>query len=75
MFELGENEMEFGLGIHGEPGYERSHYRSAKEVADLLLRKLQNSEKLSLKKGQLIILDYIAFSYLWAMNFSKLSWR
>ena len=31
-FELGENEMEMGIGIHGEPGRERTHLSSAREI-------------------------------------------
>lgn len=51
MFELEADLMEFGLGIHGEPGFERSQYKTAKEVAKLLLEKLENSRKLNLQKG------------------------
>ncbi|WP_010273242.1 dihydroxyacetone kinase subunit DhaK [Paenibacillus senegalensis] len=36
-FMLGEDEMEIGLGIHGEPGMERGKLQSADEVADKLL--------------------------------------
>jgi dihydroxyacetone kinase-like protein len=36
-FDLGENEMEIGIGIHGEPGRHRVPLASAREVADLLL--------------------------------------
>lgn len=36
-FELGENEMEIGLGVHGEPGVERGKLKPADEVADRLL--------------------------------------
>jgi dihydroxyacetone kinase-like protein len=36
-FELGEDEMEIGLGVHGEPGVEKGKLRSADEVADALL--------------------------------------
>ncbi|MDR1448602.1 MAG: dihydroxyacetone kinase subunit DhaK [Propionibacteriaceae bacterium] len=35
-FELGEDEMEVGIGIHGEPGRERRPLASAAEVAPLL---------------------------------------
>jgi dihydroxyacetone kinase-like protein len=35
-FELGENEMEVGVGIHGEPGRSRVPLAPAKEVAALL---------------------------------------
>ena len=33
MFELGDDEMEVGVGIHGEPGRRRVKLRSAKEIA------------------------------------------
>jgi triose/dihydroxyacetone kinase / FAD-AMP lyase (cyclizing) len=39
-FELGEDEMELGLGIHGEPGVRRMQLRSAKELTGLLLAEI-----------------------------------
>ena len=33
MFEIGDGEMEFGVGIHGEPGRRRDTLRSADEIA------------------------------------------
>ena len=36
-FELGEGEMEMGIGIHGEPGRERMPIASADEVAKMLV--------------------------------------
>jgi len=36
-FELGEAEMELGVGIHGEPGRQRLALASAKEIAALLV--------------------------------------
>lgn len=39
-FELAENEMEIGMGIHGEPGTHREAIRPADEIANLLLEKL-----------------------------------
>ena len=38
-FELSEDEMEVGIGIHGEPGTHREKIKSADEIADLLLDK------------------------------------
>lgn len=32
IFDLGENEIEIGIGIHGEPGRERKNIQSAKEI-------------------------------------------
>ena len=43
-FELGENEIEVGVGLHGEPGRERTHYKRAniiiKELTDAVLSDL-----------------------------------
>ena len=36
-FELGEDEMEVGIGIHGEPGTHREKIKTADEITDLLL--------------------------------------
>jgi len=36
-FDLGEDEIELGIGIHGEPGVERTGTMTADEVADTLL--------------------------------------
>lgn len=36
-FELGEDEMEVGIGIHGEPGRRRLPLAPAREVAEMLL--------------------------------------
>ena len=37
-FELGADEMEIGIGIHGEPGRRRVKLASAAEVAEMLLK-------------------------------------
>jgi len=39
-FELGPEEMEIGLGIHGEPGVERGPLQSADSVTDALLDRI-----------------------------------
>ncbi|MBO7710319.1 MAG: dihydroxyacetone kinase subunit DhaK [Lachnospiraceae bacterium] len=39
-FELGDDEMEIGIGIHGEPGTHREALRNADEIVDLLLEKI-----------------------------------
>lgn len=39
-FELSDEEMEVGIGIHGEPGTHREAMRPADEVAELLLDKI-----------------------------------
>ena len=39
-FELGETEMELGLGIHGEPGVERTELQPASDVTKTLLTEI-----------------------------------
>lgn len=39
-FTLGDDEIEIGMGIHGEPGVERTAVKAAKEVAKTLLYKI-----------------------------------
>lgn len=39
-FELGEDEMEVGIGIHGEPGTHREPLKPAREIVDLLLAQI-----------------------------------
>jgi dihydroxyacetone kinase-like protein len=36
-FDIGEDEMEIGIGIHGEPGRERMELKQASEIADMLV--------------------------------------
>ncbi len=36
-FELGEDEMELGVGIHGEPGRKRLPLARAQEIAEMLV--------------------------------------
>jgi dihydroxyacetone kinase-like protein len=37
LFELGENEIEMGVGIHGEPGRRRAELKPANDIVDELL--------------------------------------
>ena len=39
-FEIGPDEMEIGLGIHGEPGIERGPLRSADEIVDDMMDRI-----------------------------------
>jgi phosphoenolpyruvate---glycerone phosphotransferase subunit DhaK len=45
-FELGENEIEVGIGIHGEPGIEKTTIKTADEIAETLLNKILDDMKL-----------------------------
>lgn len=39
-FELGDDEMEVGIGIHGEPGTHREALKTADEIVDMLMEKI-----------------------------------
>lgn len=49
-FVLGEEEMEIGLGIHGEPGMVRGKIGTADEVSEVLFHKIL--EDISLQEGE-----------------------
>ena len=46
-FELSDDEIEFGLGIHGEPGYRRAKLQSSKVMAKEFYDKIKAELKLS----------------------------
>src|SRR5690606_9807355 len=49
-FTIGDDEMEIGMGIHGEPGVKRGKLRAANEIADALLDPILAD--LSLPRGE-----------------------
>jgi dihydroxyacetone kinase-like protein len=53
-FQLGEDEMEIGIGIHGEPGRERIKMESADQLTDRLARPV--IEDLGLSSGEQVLL-------------------
>lgn len=46
-FTLGENEMEIGMGIHGEPGTHREEIKTADEITEHLMSKILGDMQLS----------------------------
>ncbi len=52
-FDLGEDEMEIGIGIHGEPGRRRVKLASALEVTEMLTTPIV--EDLGLKAGESVL--------------------
>ncbi|WP_414040503.1 dihydroxyacetone kinase subunit DhaK [Acidithiobacillus sp. M4-SHS-6] len=53
-FTLGENEIEFGIGIHGEPGRQRIPWQPADTLTEMLM--LPIVEDLPFKKGDEVLL-------------------
>lgn len=56
-FTLGEDEIEFGVGIHSEPGYRREKLHSSSEMADELLEHLNSELKLTNSKNYAILVN------------------
>jgi len=52
-FELGEDEMEIGIGIHGEPGRRRAKLATAAEITEMLSEPILSD--LGLKRGDSVI--------------------
>lgn len=48
-FSIGEKEMEIGMGIHGEPGIQRTELKSSDEVVEIMVNKIV--EDLPYKNG------------------------
>lgn len=46
-FTIGENEMEIGMGIHGEPGTHRDRLKPADEVTEYLVSKILDDMKIN----------------------------
>jgi phosphoenolpyruvate---glycerone phosphotransferase subunit DhaK len=46
-FNLGENEVEIGMGIHGEPGTHREELKPVSEIVDHIVGKILDDMKLS----------------------------
>lgn len=51
-FTILENEMEIGMGIHGEKGINTTNMKTAKEIVDIILNKIETEIKL--EKGDKI---------------------
>jgi len=56
-FELGEDEMELGLGIHGEPGVTRTHLQPADQLAETLLTEILKHGKFGQEKRVVLMIN------------------
>lgn len=56
-FELGEHEMELGLGIHGEPGVKRAALQPANELTETLLTQILKHGKFGSKKRVAVMVN------------------
>jgi dihydroxyacetone kinase len=56
-FELGEHEMEVGLGIHGEPGVKRTELQPADELTETLLTEILRHGKFGAGKRVAVMVN------------------
>lgn len=56
-FQLADDEIEYGVGIHSEPGYRREKIKPAKELANELLTKIDESLHLEAGKKYAILVN------------------
>ncbi|MDR2552628.1 MAG: dihydroxyacetone kinase subunit DhaK [Treponema sp.] len=54
IFEIGDDEIEMGVGIHGEPGRERMKLKTANELVDMMIEPVLSDK--GLKNGDEVIL-------------------
>uniref|UniRef100_T1IL93 Triokinase/FMN cyclase n=1 Tax=Strigamia maritima TaxID=126957 RepID=T1IL93_STRMM len=57
LFQLGADELELGLGIHGEVGVKRIKVRSSEAIVEMMIRHMTNTESTShveLKRGDCV---------------------
>ena len=54
-FVLADDEIEIGMGIHGEPGVERTNVKSAKELAEILCKRILDDMDYSGSEAAVIV--------------------
>lgn len=57
MFELAQDEVECGMGVHGEAGYERIKLRTASELVTLMLKRICEALSLSADDSVAVIVN------------------
>jgi len=67
-FELNENEIEFGMGLHGEPGIERTTMKPAGELVDRMYKELKNEMGLTEKDEVAVLVNGLGSTTLLELN-------
>lgn len=67
-FELGENEIEFGMGLHGEPGIERTVMKPAHELVDIMYRRIKQEMKLAAGEEVAVLINGLGSTTLMELN-------
>lgn len=67
-FELGENEIEFGMGLHGEPGIERTTMKPANELVDRMYAELKAEMSLKAQDEVAVLVNGLGSTTLLELN-------
>lgn len=67
-FEIGDDEMEYGMGIHGEKGIKRTKLETADVIAEELFKKLQEELGLSCKDEICVLVNGLGSTTLLEMS-------
>lgn len=67
-FELGEEEIEFGMGLHGEPGIERTTMKPASELVDRMYSELKKEMDLKENDEVAVLVNGLGSTTLLELN-------
>ena len=56
-FEISDDEIEIGMGIHGEPGIKREKLRPANDLVDDLYKRILEDSKLSINDNIAVMIN------------------
>ncbi len=56
-FEINDDEIEIGMGIHGEPGIKREKLRTANDLVDDLYKRIINDSKLAANDNIVVMIN------------------
>lgn len=67
-FELGEDEIEFGLGLHGEPGIERTSMKPARELVERIYTELRKEMELKKEEEVAVLVNGLGATTMLELN-------
>jgi dihydroxyacetone kinase len=67
-FDLGPDEMEIGIGIHGESGTERTQWRPAAEIVRMLLERILGSLEASAGEQVIVVVNGLGSTHPLELN-------
>lgn len=72
-FTLADDEMEFGVGLHGEPGIERCKFMGCEEIVDRMYEKIKEEMKLEAGEEIAVLVNGLGSTPLISLNLAYLN--